>query len=150
MTIICPELPRWGWVQHCADTTLCGMMMYSVLFWVKYPISQQEINGQACYLLSINLYYLQWWCIDKTFQHSGIVVIIHNICSNMSIQCDRVDKDFYPCWSVRCDKPSPVIEHILFLLTKLRAWQIPWWSFQHEFYLKILSSLYSSQVGFLM
>ena len=70
---------------------------------------------------------------DKTFQHSGIVVIIHNICRIISIQGDRADTSFFPCCSVSADKPSPVVEHIHLLLTRLRAQLIPWWNFHHKF-----------------
>ena len=71
-----------------------------------------------------------------TFQHCGIIVVIYNIFSIISTQCDRVDKKLTPCWSVRADKPSPVGKHTLLLVTIFRARCVPQWSFCHEFYLE--------------
>ena len=34
-----------------------------------------------------NVCFSQWWCTDKTFKHSGILAIVHSICSMQMRQC---------------------------------------------------------------
>ena len=85
------------------------------------------------YLLGMNFHCSQRWGSGITVQHCGIVVVIHNIFSIISIWHDKVNKKLSPCWSARADKLSPVVEHTLFLLTLFMSRWVPWWTFHHEF-----------------